>query len=126
MTEQCAHDAHVRALLEQVRREAVAKHVWGHVLANPGLLGRKREGRADTVGCRWPARPTRCEQIGGRGSLSVPVLTQPLVERRRQLRLARLVSLAVADADHSPRPVDVGHFEREGLGNAEPEQRHMS
>jgi hypothetical protein len=117
--QQGAHHAHVGPLLEQVGGETVAQHVRGHVLLDPGCLGGMGEGRAYGLCNDHLARLARRKQIGRRRTLAGPVLPQPLIERRRQLRLPRLVALAVAYADHPTGPIDVAHLECERLGDAQ-------
>jgi hypothetical protein len=58
--QQHAHNAHVRALFEEVSRETVAKRMWRHALLNPSLFRGLLQRLAHRAG-RWQPAVSICE-----------------------------------------------------------------
>ena len=120
MTEQRLDDAGVDAGLQQVSgkgvAEAVGGNVFGEAAAPPGFAAGGLHGAGGQMQMRTP----RGKQPGGAGAQDAKVGAKDFQQTGGEHGVAVFAALAMLDADEFAGTVDIGDFEGDGLGDAEP------
>lgn len=118
MAEQDLHHPDIDPLLEQAGGVAVAEHVRGDAVADPGLGGRGPERGRNHVGVDRPRAPAVGEQPA-RMPVGTPERPQRLEDRQRQRDPAIPAALAGDDAQHPVLAVDGADLEPDGFADAQ-------
>src|SRR6202035_3497385 len=108
----------IGVLLQQMRRKAVTKGVWGHRSADLGHLGCGMTGAPELARRHRVDRVHPGKQPALRACGLVPG-SQQFEQMRRKHYVTVFVALALLDPDHHALAVDVGYLQRDHLGHAQ-------
>lgn len=121
VAEQDPDVADIHAGLQQMGGEAMAQGVRRDVLADPGIFSRFLHRPTHDIDRQGLALDDRAGEQPG---LGLPGLDIPLPQHRQDLRrengVAVFPALGLLDADDHAGRIDVGNFEVDQFGNAQP------
>ena len=117
-SEQDLDDADIDVVFEQMGGEAVPQSMRRHALGDAGLSRRVAHDAGQLTGGHRVDRVHPGKQPG-LGPRRPPPITQPFQQLRREHDIAVALALALFDPQGHALAVDVGHFQRHHLGDAQ-------